>query len=95
MKREPAVIAAGIAQLVSLIIPALVLFDLIHWSDKQVVGFMAVISFAATFVATLFTRQSVTPIETANEQIQEGLNSDPRTTTVQDVIKKVEAQNAV
>lgn len=94
MKREPAVIAAGIAQLISLIIPALVLFEVIHWSDKQIVGFMAVITFAAGFVATVFTRQNVTPLETANQQINVALKSNPETTSVQDVIEKVEAKNA-
>lgn len=89
MRKEPALIAAGLAQLISLIVPALVLFNLINWTPEQIAGFMAIISFAATFVATLYTRQSVTPVDKANEQIQAGINS-PKGTTVQEVIEKVE-----
>lgn len=93
MNKEPAVIAAGIAQLISLIIPALVLFNLIHWTTEQTVGFMAIVNFGATFVATLFTRQNVVPVEKANAQIVEAIAS-PKTTTPEQVIQQVEAKDA-
>jgi len=80
MNKEPAVIAAGIAQLVSLIIPMLVLFNLIHWTAEQVAGFMAVVSFAATFVATLFTRQQSVPKVVADKQIDVALKETSSTT---------------
>jgi len=74
-----------------LIIPALVLFDLIHWDEKQIAGLMAVVTFGAGFLATLFTRSQVVPTVTANAQIAEGIKSSSQT-TVEEVIQKVEAK---
>lgn len=89
MNKEPAVIANGIAELIRLIIPALILFGIVHWSGEQVAGLMAVVGFAATFIATLFTRTNTVSVPTANEQIQEGINS-PQGTTVAQVVQRVE-----
>lgn len=91
MNSEPTLIANGIAELIRLIIPMLILFGLIHWTGEQVAGLMAVVGFAASFVATVLTRKNVVPVEKANEQIQAGINS-PVGTKVAEVIAEVEAK---
>lgn len=90
--REPAFISNGLAEIIRLIIPVLILFGLVNWTGEQVAGIMALVSFVATFVATLFTRTNTVSVPTANEQIQEGINS-PQGTTVAQVVQRVENAN--
>lgn len=68
--KEPAVVFGGIATLVGLIIPMLILFDFIHWTDTQIAGVMAVVTFSANFLATLATRQGSVALPVADKQIE-------------------------
>ena len=74
--KEPAFVFGGLATLVGLIIPMLQLFELIHWSDKQIAGFMAVILFASNFIAALLTRSGSVSLPVANKQIEVAKASD-------------------
>ena len=68
--KEPAVVFGGLATLISLVIPVLILFEIINWSDKQIAGVMALVTFATGFAATLLTRQSSVPQLVADKQIE-------------------------
>lgn len=91
--REPAFISNGLAEIIRLVIPVLILFGLVNWTGEQVAGIMALVSFVATFVATLFTRTNTVSVPTANDQIVEALKSSP-SVTVKEIVEKVEAKNA-
>jgi len=90
LKTEPVFVFGGLATLVGLIIPMLQLFDLIHWSDKQVGGVMAVVIFVTNFLAAGFARSQVVTNTVANRQIEVGVAS-PKGTSVQAVIDQTKA----
>lgn len=81
--KEPAVVFGGLATLVGLIIPMLILFDFIQWTDKQIAGLMAVVSFSANFLATLLTRQGSVSLPVADRQIEIAKASSVNTPTAQ------------
>lgn len=90
--REPAVIIGGLADIVRAIIPMLLIFGVIAWTDQQT---GAVIFFVGVLVGVaekLFIRSQVVPTETANEQIRTAV-SMPTGTSVKEVIAETEAQN--
>ena len=62
MTKEPVAIVAAIAGLVELIIPVLLIFNLIEWTDTQVGAVMALVIGAATIIGGLFARSKVTPV---------------------------------
>jgi hypothetical protein len=92
--KEPTVIFNGLAQLISLIIPVLVLFELIRWDEKQIVGVMAAINFGASFLATLFTRAQVVPIETSNALVSTATTMEPHT-SIKAVVDKAKNTGAI
>jgi hypothetical protein len=61
MKTEPVAIIAAITGLVELVIPVLLIFSLIDWTDVQVGAVMALVIGAGTIIGGLFTRAKVSP----------------------------------
>lgn len=93
--KEPVILSDAIAEAIRQVIPLLILFGFVHWSGEQVAQFMVVVGVLITLVKTFVTRSQVTPVATANEQIQIGINS-PKGTDVQDVVAaQKEGLNAV
>lgn len=87
MGKEPAVFFGGIGQIFAAIIPALIVFDIIHWTDKQIAGIMFLTGVTIRFLTVLFTRKNVVSIETANSQIQTAIKASPDSgVTVEDII---------
>ncbi len=62
MKAEPVAIIAAVTGLVELVIPVLLIFSLINWTDAQVGTVMALVIGAGTIVGGLFARSKVTPV---------------------------------
>jgi hypothetical protein len=88
--KEPAVIIGGIAEIIRAVIPMLIIFGFLQWTDNQLAQVMLVIGVAVAVGEKWFTRSQVVPTETANAQIQMGINS-PTGTKVSEVIARTEA----
>jgi hypothetical protein len=63
------------------------MFELIHWSDKQIAGIMFLVGVTIRVATTWFTRSNSVSIPTANKQIEIAVNS-PVGTEVQEVVNK-------
>lgn len=90
--REPAVIIGAFAELVRAVIPLMLIFGYLNWSDPQIGQVMLFIGVCVGFLNVLFTRSQVVPTEKANAQIQTGIDG-PSHATVAEVIAKTEAQS--
>lgn len=88
--REPAVIIGGIAEIIRAVIPMMIIFGFLQWTDKETAQVMLVIGVAVAVGEKWFTRSQVVPTETANAQIQRAI-AGPSTATVSEVVKQEEA----
>ena len=68
--KEPAVFFNGLAEVVRVVIPMLILFNLLIWDEKQVAGVMLVVSVVASFLSTLLTRSNSVSTLVADKQIE-------------------------
>lgn len=89
--REPAVIIGGMAEIIRAVIPMMIIFGLLQWTDKETAQVMLVIGVAVAVGEKWFTRSQVVPTETANAQIKLAI-AGPSDAKVSEVIKKEEAQ---
>lgn len=92
LDKEPAVVFNGLGQVFAAVVPVLILFDIVHWTDKQTAGVMFLSGVLITFLSTVFTRSQTVSVSTANSQIQAAIDS-PSTTTVAKVIAKEKEEN--
>lgn len=93
MNKNPTIIINGISGLVAQILPLLVIIGAIHPTPEVLAAWISISGIVLTFISTTIIRSQVVPTETANQQIREGIKS-PQGTTVEQVVKKVEEQNA-
>jgi hypothetical protein len=89
MNKEPTVIIGGIAEIVRAIIPLLLIFGLIHWTDEQTGAVVLFVGVIVGFAEKLYTRTQVIPTETANAQINTAIRMPPDS-TLKEVIDKTE-----
>ncbi len=82
--KEPAVVFNGIGEIIRAIVPCLILFGLIHWTDQQIAAVFLVVSVVLGFLTTLLTRSQTVPTETANRQIETAVRM-PADSTVSEV----------
>lgn len=94
INKEPAAIIGGLAEVIKSVFPLLLAFGIITWTSPQIGQVMFLIGVVVGFAEKLFIRQSVVSPDTANKQIQEGINS-PKGTKIETVIAKVEANDAI
>lgn len=85
--KEPAVFFNGIGEIIRAIVPALILFGFIQWTDQQIAAVMLVVSVVLGFLITMLTRAQTVPTQTANAQIETALKL-PSTATVNEVVQK-------
>jgi hypothetical protein len=88
--KEPAVFFNGLAEVIRAIIPVLILFGFIQWTDEQIAGVMLLVGVVVGFLITMLTRSQVVSVDKANAQIETALRLSP-STTVAEVIAKTEA----
>lgn len=89
--KEPAIIINGLTGLLQQILPLLIVVGLLELSSDKLAGWVSIIGLVSTFVSTALLRSQVTSFDTANKQIQKGIDS-PSNTKVADVIASVEAE---
>ena len=83
--KEPAVFFNGIGEIIRAVVPVLLIFGFIHWTPEQTGTVMLLVGVVLVFLTTMLTRSATVPTETANKQIQAGINA-PTGTTVEDVV---------
>lgn len=89
--KEPTVILGALFEVVRAIIPTLIIFGLINWTDTQVAQVFLLVGVVVGFLNVLLTRSQVTPEPTVNALIREAVDS-PAGTTPQAVKEAVEAK---
>jgi hypothetical protein len=89
VNKEPTVIIGGIAEIVRAIIPLLLIFGLIHWTDEQTGAVVLFVGVLVGFAEKLYTRTQVIPTTTANAQINTAIRM-PSDSTLKEVIDKTE-----
>lgn len=82
--KEPTVIFNGLGEVIRAIIPCLILFGFIEWTDQQIAGVLLVVSVVLGFLTTLLTRSQVTPVETVDALIETAVRM-PANATVAEV----------
>lgn len=88
--KDPAIFFNGIGEIIRAIVPVLILFGLIHWTDEQIAGVFFLVSVLVSFLTTMLTRNAVTPTETVNTLIQTAVKM-PADSTVAEVKEKANA----
>ena len=59
MENEPVAISQGVSQIVEAIIPVLLIFGIINWTDAQIGAVVLAVSVVVKIVAGWITRKSV------------------------------------
>lgn len=90
--KNPTIILNGLSELARQMLPLLVVLDLIHLTDTKLAALTMIISITLAFVSTIILKGSVTPNETSDQLVREGVRS-PTGTTVTEIKEKVEAAN--
>lgn len=91
MNREPTVLIGSLAEIVRAIIPMLLIFGVIRWTDVQTGTVIFFVGVLVSVAEKLFIRSQVVPTDKANAQIKIGIDG-PSTATVAQVIRKEENQ---
>lgn len=89
--KEPAVILGALSEVVRAIIPTLIIFGIINWTDIQTAQVMLLVGVVVGFLNVTLTRSQVTPEPTVNALIREAVKS-PTGTSVSEVKEAVEAK---
>lgn len=93
INKEPTVIIGGLAEIVRAIIPMLLIFSIVHWTDAQTGTIIFLVGVLVSFAEKLFIRSQVTPTAIANKQIQTAIDLPKGGTTVEKVIETTKEQN--
>lgn len=83
-EKEPAVIFNGIGEIFRSVVPCLILFGLIHWTDQQIAAVFLVVSVILSFLTTLLTRSQSTSTDTMNTLIKTAVKM-PTDSTIAEV----------
>ena len=89
--KEPAFIFNGLAEILRQLVPLLIVFGLIQWTDVQIAAVFAFSSVLLTFLASLLTRSQTVPTQAADAQIHQATLM-PANTPVEEVRAAVAAK---
>lgn len=67
--KEPAVIFNGLGEIIRSVIPVLILFGVIQWTDQQIAAVLLCLGVVLGFLTTVLTRSQTVSAATADEQI--------------------------
>jgi len=90
INQEPAAVIGAIGTIAKAIVPVLIFSGLVHWDDKMTAAVMFLIGVAVTGLSVIFVRSQTVTLQTANQQVQKGIDS-PAGTTVQQVVNETKA----
>lgn len=86
VSKEPTVIIGGVAEIVRAIIPMLLIFGVVAWTDPQTGAVVFLVNVLVSVAEKMFIRSQVVPIDTRDAQVKKAV-SMPEDTTVAQVIK--------
>lgn len=92
MNRNPTIILNGLSELARQILPLLVVVGVVHLAPEKLAGIISIISIILAFISTIVLKSAVTPNETSDQLVREGVRSEIGTTVAQ-VKEKVEKAN--
>jgi len=76
IKQEPTVVFGGLSEIIRAVIPVLLAFGYIHWSNEQIGLVLVLVGVVIGFLTILFTRSSTVPIVIADKQMEIAKASD-------------------
>lgn len=85
LNKEPTVIIGGLAEIVRAIIPMLLIFGVVHWTDAQTGAIVFFVGVLVSFAEKLFIRSQTVATEVANSQIATAITM-PSNSSVKEVI---------
>lgn len=91
--KEPAVVFKVLEEIVRALIPMALIFGWVQWTEAQTGTVMLFVGVLVGGLSVLLTRSQVVPTQTANAQIQTGIDS-PSNATVPQVIAKTAENEA-
>ena len=89
VNKEPAVIFNGISEILRQLIPLLIVFGFIHWTDVQIAAAFAFSSVLLTVLTTWLTRTQTTPTEQVDKLIRTATDQPAGTPVT--VVKDIQA----
>lgn len=87
--KNPAIILGAIAEVIKAVIPALIIFSIIHWTPEQIAAVMLVVNVSIGAIVTILTRAQVTPNNQVDSLIKTAVEQ-PSGTPVE-VVKSIQA----
>lgn len=70
LTHEPTAVLGALGELVRQIVPMLLLFGVINWTDPQIAGVFMVVSAAIKVLEVVLTRSQVVPAVIADRQME-------------------------
>lgn len=86
LNKEPTVIIGGFAEIVRAIVPMLLIFGVVHWTDAQTGTVIFLVGVLVSVAEKWFVRQQVVPVGVRDSQIEKAV-SMPEGTSVGAVIR--------
>ena len=68
--KEPTVILGALSEIVRAIIPTLIIFGILHWTDQQIAQVMLMVGVLVKSLEMVLARSQVVPIQTADRQME-------------------------
>jgi len=72
--KEPAVVLGAIAEIIKAIVPTLIIFGIIHWTDVQTAQVMLLVGVVVGSLNIVLTRSQVMPGADVNALIRTAVN---------------------
>jgi hypothetical protein len=91
--KEPAVILGALAEVVRAVIPTLIIFGVINWTDSQIAQVMLLVGVLIGFFNVALTRTQVVPTVVADKQLEIAKASDV-TRPTSEIIQQAKEETA-
>ena len=83
--KEPTVVLGSLSEVIRAVIPMLLVFGYVHWTDAQTGSVMLVVGVTIGALNVIFTRSQTVSTQVANDQIKTAIKA-PSDTTVAEVV---------
>lgn len=83
--KEPTVVLGSLSEVIRAVIPMLLVFGYVHWTDAQTGSVMLVVGVTIGALNVIFTRSQTVSTQVANDQIKTAIRA-PSDTTVAEVV---------
>lgn len=70
LNKEPTVVLGALSEVVRAIIPTLIIFGVLHWTDSQIAQVMLTVGVLVKSLEMVLARSQVVPVQTADRQME-------------------------